>query len=50
MGEIQANDIDPGAYQIAENGFGVRSGAKSGYNLGAALRDGVGQAKFSKRH
>ena len=36
MGEIQADDIDAGADQIAEDGNGIRGRTKRGHNLCAA--------------
>src|SRR5579862_6094668 len=50
VGEIQPNDIDSRAHQVAEDGHRIRRRTESGDYLGAALRDRVVQACFSERH
>jgi hypothetical protein len=50
VGKVQADHIDARADQIPDDRLGVRGWAERGDNFCAALRNGIGQTQWCKRH
>jgi hypothetical protein len=50
MGEVEADNVNAGPDEIAEDGFCVGGRAESGNDLCAALRGALGEADFRERH
>ena len=48
VGEIQSDNIDSRAHQIAKHRLGVRGGSKCGNDLGAALDGGFIQVRIQR--